>query len=100
MRQLTHIPTSNRATAEIGYTRPAAKPLDESKLDGAFQPCAPAALVRIVELEKEWTTYKWLCPAAVKLLVETQRWTVRGNRAPPFDDLPCAVHVDGPCPRV
>lgn len=99
MKQLTHIAPSRERDRAPAPPKPGAPPLDESELTGAFQPCAPSALVRIYTLEREWGADFWLCPAAVDVM-KADRWTVRKHRAPPFPDLPCYVHGDAcPVPR-
>ncbi len=96
MRGLTHVGGPAREERRPPPPAPPRKPLSEDGLDGAFQPCAPAALVRIYEMEKEWGFPYWLCPTAAAEFV-AQRWTIRKHRAPPFDDLPCYVHGNA-CP--
>lgn len=98
MRQLTHIQVPRGAAEEIGRRpRPTPPILPPSQSeDGSFWPCAPAALVRIYEIEKEWTIPAWLCPAAVAQR-QAEGWRIRLNRAPPFADLACDVHR-GSCP--
>jgi len=96
MRQLTHIGVPSKPVADAGYTRPRPPEPPRPEENGAFQPCAPAALVRIYTLEREWGFEYWLCPAGVDVM-KAERWTVRKHRAPPFDDLDCYVHGQG-CP--
>lgn len=98
MRQLTHIPGSiSRASVDaiLAKKRPAA-PTGIPE-DGQSWPCAPGALVRICEIEREWSTPMWLCPAG-RAQKESENWKVRSHRAPPFETLQCYVHRDGPCP--
>lgn len=101
MRQLTHVgPSRDRAeemarAAARAAARPAGNP---PPCDGAFWPCAPAALVRIYEIEKELTFPRWLCPAAARQL-QAEGWRIRLNRAPPFDDLRCDFHRGEGCGR-
>jgi hypothetical protein len=90
VRQLTRIPTSSDRRPEPAPPRPRVPPSSEG-LNGAFQPCAPGALVRIYTMEREWGMEYWLCPAAVEVMTR-DKWSVRKHRAPPFDDLPCYVH--------
>jgi hypothetical protein len=97
MRQLTHIPITREAVDAIRSRPPAPTKPPSAAEDGSSWPCAPAAVVRIYEIEREWSTPMWLCPAG-RAEMERQRWKIRSHRAPPFDSLQCYVHRDGPCP--